>query len=408
MKQDEKIISILQQDIELPDIVARKADAAFRQILAENHSKKRVRRWPRVAAVAAALLVLIIGGCVAKPELAAKIFAMLQGKVSYSGDYAKYAEPVAPQTSGQPAEEGTAENSAYTRTVNGVKVTIAEVYCNQEALSISMTIEGKEPFRDKLLVDQFGQQKLYLDLENTFSFKPQSVAGNGYLEGSFLDERTYVGIWRMDLANALTDNTANVTISLPEQFTVKMNLRQIIGDLAEQPELDWGMSTEALEALSEEEFTQLYNEVTSRYGIDYFPNAQQNYWMEGPWEYTVPVTVNNADTRTVTVSDTNEKGIGLASVTVTPFELGLNLIFEHNDSYDYYPVVLDANGKFMESASAGKATSLPVADHDISRITIYLCDYLEYMDEIKGKRNDDNFRQLLEERSSYLKEVTIQ
>ena len=442
MKLDEKMISILQQDVELPDIVARKADAAFSQILAANQeeivqtgrrknktslSKRHGMRWHKAAIAIAALLAFAIGGCVAKPELAAKIFAMLQGEVSYSGDYVKYAETVAAPPSQEPLGD-SAGTTAYSKTVNGVKVTIIEVYCNQEALNISMTIEGKEPFRDKLLTDQSGHQKLYLDMENTFSFRPQPVVGNAYLEGSFIDDRTYAGIWRMDLKRILTDYTAidkmaleaqtegrdfviteeilnkySLSISLPEQFTVNLDLEKIIGDLAEQPKLDWGMSTKELEALSEEEFTELYNTVARKYGIDHFPNTAQNYCMEGPWEFTVPVTVNNVNTRTITVEDTNEKGIGLASVTITPFEMSLNLIFEHNDGSEYYPVVLDADGEWI--APSGYATSFPVAGHDTSRIYVYLCDYLKYMDELKGKQDQDNFRQILEENSVYSKEV---
>lgn len=41
MKQSEKIISGLQQDIVLPDIVLQKADDAFSRILAENGKGKQ-------------------------------------------------------------------------------------------------------------------------------------------------------------------------------------------------------------------------------------------------------------------------------------------------------------------------------------------------------------------------------
>lgn len=445
MKQVDKIISILQQDIELPDIVARKADEAFNQILNQNEkecvqmnrqdqqgrqSRKRPLRWKKGMAAVAAVLVLVVGGCMAKPELAAKIFDMLQGKVSYSGDYSNYAVPLESET-GETGESDNSEALAFTKTADGVKVTLLEVYCNQEALNISMLIEGKENFREIIMVDQFGKQNLTLSMEAIFSFQPKPHVSYGYLEGEFLDERTFAGIWRLDLKDVLTDDTKidsmvkeaeaegrefiiteevvkeySRPISLPEQFTVKMNLKKIIGELADQQNVDWGMSTGELEALSDEEFNQLYLEVTGRYGIDEYPNAAQNYWLDGPWEFTIPVEVNHSDNRTVSVNDTNDKGIGLESVTITPFEMQLNLIFENNNGADYYPVVLDAEGNRM--ASAGNALSLPVDGHDVSRIYVYLCDYLSYMDELKGYQDENDFKRLLEEQSEYSVEVNLQ
>lgn len=71
--------------------------------------------------------------------------------------------------------EGKAEASVHTRAVNGVTVTVSEVYCNQEALNLSIMIEGKEPFQDKILVNQSGKQSLLLDMESVFSFRNNSM-----------------------------------------------------------------------------------------------------------------------------------------------------------------------------------------------------------------------------------------
>lgn len=167
------------------------------------------------------------------------------------------------------------------------------------------------------------------------------------------------------------------------------------------------MSKEELEALSDEEFQALHDRIFEKYGLNKHPNTMQHYWFEGPWTFTLPIKVNTANNRTISVNDVNEAGIGLESVTVTPFEIHINEVYLNHDKADYFPVVLDAQGKYIDSAGSD-AAFLPVADHDISRITVYLCDYLEYMDELKGLKYEDNFRELLEERAVYKKEVVLE
>ena len=463
MKQSEKIISGLQQDIVLPDIVLQKADDAFSRILAENekgkqpaasqgrgknsrHKKrKRFPVWARGLTAAAAVLIAAFGICAANPVMAAKIpiighlFSLLQDKISFSGDYTGYAEPLDgnvqtdPETGGDSSVTGNRGTSSYSQTVNGVTVTLSEVYCNQEALNISLIIEGNEDFQDKIMTNQFGKQSLFLDMDTDFSFRDTPVmAGSGNIEGSFLDARTYAGVWRLDLKDVLFDvseidrmtseaeakgeefvvnqevlDKYGKMLTLPDEFTLNIDLKRIEGMLANPPEIDWGMSKEELEALSDEDFQALHDRIFEKYGLNKQPNTMQHYWFEGPWTFTLPIKVNTANNRTISVNDVNEAGIGLESVTVTPFEIHINEVYLNHDKADYFPVVLDAQGKYIDSAGSD-AAFLPVADHDISRITVYLCDYLEYMDELKGLKYEDNFRELLEERAVYKKEVVLE
>lgn len=89
-----------------------------------------------------------------------------------------------------------------------------------------------------------------------------------------------------------------------------------------------------------------------------------------------------------------------------PFEIRLKMFSEGNSGKDYFPVILDADGKWMDPAD-GDISSIPVTGHDVSHIYVYLCDYQKYMDEIKGYRSQDNFRQVLEEQADYSKEVNL-
>ena len=162
MKQNDKIISAFRQDIELPAVVTKKADTAFDKILSEvregtnqmkekqnNQEKKRTPVWVKTAISAAAVCLLLIGVCTANPVLAAKIpvigriFSMLQKTAEYPGDYTNYVQPLQEDTEETPVEDvaqGTEEehSDGYSRTVDGVTVTLSEIYCNQQSLSISM------------------------------------------------------------------------------------------------------------------------------------------------------------------------------------------------------------------------------------------------------------------------------
>lgn len=70
----------------------------------------------------------------------------------------------------------------------------------------------------------------------------------------------------------------------------------------------------------------------------------------------------------------------------------------------------------MQSGSGGSINTVSVGDHDISKIDIYICDYVEYMDEIKGYNfgrdikdsGYDNFKDLLDAKALHHTEVVFE
>jgi hypothetical protein len=80
-------------------------------------------------------------------------------------------------------------------------------------------------------------------------------------------------------------------------------------------------------------------------------------------------------------------------------------------------VVLDADGELMGFGHQGGSTDEhPIAGHDVSEVTVYVCDYTEYMDELKGyyyssdyeeKAKEKTFKQLLDERCVYSEKVSF-
>ena len=67
--------------------------------------------------------------------------------------------------------------------------------------------------------------------------------------------------------------------------------------------------------------------------------------------------------------------------------------------------VLDADGRVLPYGSSQFCDTYAINDRDVSKVFVYVCDYIEYMDEIKGHRNDADYQRILEQRSLYWKEV---
>lgn len=102
----------------------------------------------------------------------------------------------------------------------------------------------------------------------------------------------------------------------------------------------------------------------------------------------------------------DENGDGVLSITKTPFEITMKM---QDPEAKYFAVMLDANGDIMPYGGVSNSNNTyAIQDRDISTVYIYLCDYYEYMDELKGyywsddyeeKAKTKTFKQLLDERA---------
>lgn len=226
-------------------------------------------------------------------------------------------------------------------------------------------------------------------------------------------------------------------IKVPDQFTMELSFPQIVGMLPEEetttPEIpqelrderdqavaDAGLNEDDYENFTEEQQEtlrlidqEMYNKYTKLYpDVNKHPNKYENWWVDGDWDFTIPVEKNDAQTVIKEIQAVDSEGNGVISLTKTPFEITMN---ESGDTADYFPVILDADGKPM---SFGKftetANTVAISDRDISTVYVYLCDYIEYMDELKGyywsddyeeKAKTKTFKQLLDERAVASAEV---
>ena len=172
-------------------------------------------------------------------------------------------------------------------------------------------------------------------------------------------------------------------------------------------EQEW-ITQEELEAMSDEQWEKAMKEIETaaqEEGWDTWPNTHEQWFVEGNWEFQIEVSPDDSRVQTVEINETNEQGIGLESVMVTPFEISVKELYTGEaDPADYYAALLDAEGKMIRMAE-GNSEALPIYGHDISTVTVYICDYVEYMDELKGQADQPGFQELLEEWAVYKKEV---
>lgn len=80
---------------------------------------------------------------------------------------------------------------------------------------------------------------------------------------------------------------------------------------------------------------------------------------------------------------------------------------EERTEQGVFVVVLDADGKLLPNGSSSFADTYAINGRDVSKVYVYVCDFAEYMDDIKGHRNEADFQKILEERALYKKEIVF-
>ena len=462
--------------------------------------------------------------CITNPAFAENIplvgnvFKQLGNSLGFYGDYSKYAKQLTASAedtlsadadgsqesssnsqNAQSEDQNTTENNnadktkdneSYSKTVDGTTVTLSEVYCNEMALYLSMTIHTEDKFPDTFITPD-GKPNIKLSENSTVKYDymdEKSNLFNAYLDGKMLDDNTYAGVLRIPVEDMTVDEAGWTKfyevrnaffkekgidvdsedfsfdklaqtlgmdeysdeklpqvggpaisdyvkdIKVPDRFTMEMDLKDIVGTLPDDqdttpdiPQDLWdeynqkmaehGISTDDAdyESLTEEQknlehqfFTEMWNEYYERYPEANEGNNRYNSWtLKGDWKFNVDVEKNTSDTVEKDVNVVDENGDGVLSITKTPFEITMKM---QDPETKYVAVMLDANGDIMPygGVANSNADTYAIQDRDVSTVYIYLCDYYEYMDELKGYYWSDNyeekaktktFKQLLDERA---------
>ncbi len=96
------------------------------------------------------------------------------------------------------------------------------------------------------------------------------------------------------------------------------------------------------------------------------------------------VTRKEDEQQVVTVNKTNADGLGIASVKKTAFEITTQILLpEDAQVYDYITVICDADGQILET-QGDNAEVFSIYRRNTDIVQVYICDYTQYMNELKG------------------------
>ncbi len=396
--------------IPIPEELNQAVRAGIKEGLRQRRKLCRRRTAFRYSAAAAGILAALCAGMLlaSNPVLAAKlpligrIFSLVQEKVSYKGRFSDDAEiyikdgsSETPSGSEKHAAPSKSDNMAGKQTENllvqtsgGLTVTVSETNCSAQALYLALCIENEEAFPADFIktknMDGYLPDYDSLSLETNSYYnvpgltKKDRPAGGGYptpyyIEGQFVDDHTFTGIIRVSLDEDLRSSAAagtDTTLSsdkkntaLPAEFMYYLEISDIYADLLQYEET-YATDPETHEqvALSEP--------------------LKKHY--KGKWNFAIPVSMNKGSVQTVNINRKNENGVGIGSVEKTNFEIKAELLLpEDAQPYDYIVAICDADGKRLES-QGDNAEVFSTYGRNTQTVYVYVCDYIKYMDELKG------------------------
>ena len=427
----------LQKDTEIPVIVHERISQAYRLIENNTAVQKKAPKDPyhwmkiggRIAGGAAAVLIIAFVFYMTDPVMAKNIpvvgglFETLQNNVSFFGDFADHAttlEAVDGAETEENSQDSTATNAAdtaYTKTSDGLTITCSEVFANSQAVYMTMQFKSDTPFPQTETRAESGTPIIDLDMTGGVDFNSDADPSiDGQVEGQFLDDNTYACIFRYDLAQVAKDYTEynEKYDEMTQQVLDEMGITD--ADLSDETDEGYALLEEYVDKISERggeyrnyikniEIPDTFNlhldisavkgmEADYQWSEDDFAKYGTDagyYKYEGDWSFDIPVTVDDSQTEVMELNDTNDAGIGLRSVIRTPYELTVNELYEEGSNSDCFMVALDANGnKLPYNDSVGNCNIFAIQDRDISTVDIYILDYIQYMDELKGEDNYNN------------------
>lgn len=357
--------------------------------------KKPGRVWKKIVygfGTAAAVLLLSFGLCVTNPSLAASIpiLGSIFAKVQEVFPFGKIPEDESKKLYIENAQD---PNYACPEEDSGFLVTFTEYYASNQAIYFGVQIKSEEKFPQFATMGDTGYQLLQARTDEKYSFREDIVGGIRNIEGRMEDDHTFVGVMRIDYDEIKVDGRKY------EKACREAEAKgEPMPDVTAQNRDQWYD-----EYVIPNEF---HLDMTIKWLKGYCVQEEdEGYRKQGEWNYSFDLSQSSQNVRTIQVEEINEQGIGVDYIEISSVELTIHTI-EPADLLTF-AVVLDRDGKMLLSGS-NNAYELAIAGHDISTITVYICDYDEYMDEIKAyalRDDNENFRRILEERALFKKVI---
>lgn len=378
------------------DVRVEETYEMIRKMAEERKRKKKI--WKKISVgigSAAAILIIAFIFCVANPTLAAEIpiIGNLFEKVADVFPFGRL--PKEDTTVLYEENKGETEQDTKYKKVSGdFTITLTEIYASNQALYVGVCVENKQEFPDLPEMGEEGIQMIRAYTIEKYSFRPDEIQGAQDIEGKLLDAHTFVGIMRIDYSMINVDDSRyKVAVKeaeekgepIPEITAENMQLYLDEYEIGENFDMNL-------------EICQLKC---------YVPEGNKEW--DGSWTYELDIEKKDDEAKVIEIGEVNDLGIGIESVEISPVEMTLNTI--DSNGVGTFAVALDANGEKLPVGSHN-CDELSIKGHDVSTVSIYICDYDEYMDELRGYRNGDGtgrtFQEILEERALYKTEVHVE
>lgn len=442
---DEELREVLGAYLEDSDLIDTRIEETYSMIRefekkTRGKSRKYKNRWRGLTITfgsIAAALVLMFTFCAMNPVMAKEI-PILGGLFGKVADIFSFGEIPEEETTKLYAvqgeelpenEEGMTKQEQYQKSDNGLTVTLTEEYASNQAIYVGVRIENEEAFPQMATSVGDGTQRLRLKTNERYSFRTkdsEAMSCERDVEGKFEDANTFIGIMRIDYSEIDTDESKYLAAlqemeaqgkelpltdenyfdymekyEVPENFTMDWEITQIIGHLAEPTKPEGTKSDAEVEQMTDEEWQVYMGTLPEEW--NQFPNRYENWWKDGSWKFELAIAGRQENTRVISVNERNADGVGLESLEISPVEMTMNVI--EPAGVMTFAVALDADGNKIENGSAN-AYELAIEGHDISKVYVYICEYTEYMDEIKGygvpgNHSDKSLKEVLEERALF-------
>lgn len=449
---EQELTNILGSDLEESQIIDDKMEAAYakiREMKGKNGKTGKkgktalLRRIMLGISTVAAAVVVAFTFCAVNPALAEKIpfvgdlFTRVQDAFPF-GQVPQ--EEATPLYSGAVIEDGTQnegdaggtvseeeEESPYRQKAGDLTITLTDIYASNQAIFIGVCVENEQEFPRLAAFGDDKLQELQMKTVETYSFRDGEIMGYRDVIGKFEDAHTFIGIMRIDYSEinldsrkydeALKEAEANNEplpevdseafdewfdrYEIPETFHMELQIGTIMGYLAEPTKPEGMKSDEEMAQMSREEWEEYMNSLPKEWTE--IPNPYENWFGEGNWEYALTVNQSTANVKTIAVNEVNDEGIGMESIELSPVEMTLNPI--QPADHMTFAVALDKNGEKIDIGSSN-CYELAISGHDISTVYIYIFDYDEYMDDIKGyffgkETGGKGIQEIMEERALF-------
>lgn len=401
--RDSDLYEILHFKPEITPEIEHSINKAYAQIrkgsvkMGKNTKKQKHNRKYLYLGLAAAFLLAFGFWGFSNPVLAGKIpfigriFLMVEKDIGYSGNYSENSvslttpesETSENDTAGSGSENFVSKDNSYSQTANGVTITLSEASYSELALYFSVEIYCEEEFpedfnmvknmEDYILsydsLNMSSSQKFDFSQADSSLYKTDVLSCSVeeglptpyYIEGNYMDAHTFLGVIRVEL-----DSVRQIldVKSLPPEFTYSFTIQNF-----------WHRLNKIANVA----------EMTTADGTPVTIHEPERKVYEGPWSFTIPVSIDQTSTQIKELMQTNDDGVGIANVIKTPYEMKAELILpEHIDPFDYVVVITDADGEILDSQGQD-AEIYSVYGRNTDIIHIYVVDYYTFMDECKGE-----------------------